>query len=117
MLASTLRLATVVVLCVLVVKEILHPERDAVRATYADDPDGGVLDGAPDAPWLDRWRRPADERTVREPAHRHLTQADRGPTTSGFAGSPPGAGIKPDRPEPAGLPANPPQTISHAQRR
>ncbi|MFF5177100.1 glycosyltransferase family 87 protein [Micromonospora sp. NPDC000316] len=56
-LASTLRLATVVVLCVLVVREILHPEQDAVRATYADDPDGGVLDGAPDAPWLDRWRR------------------------------------------------------------
>ncbi|MFI7591000.1 glycosyltransferase family 87 protein [Micromonospora sp. NPDC049359] len=58
-LASTLRLATVVTLCVLVVREILHPEQDAVRATYADDPDGGVLDGAPDAPWLDRWRRPA----------------------------------------------------------
>jgi hypothetical protein len=56
-LASTLRLTTVVVLCVLVIKEILHPERDAVRATYPDDPDGGVLDGAPDAPWVDRWRR------------------------------------------------------------
>ncbi|TDC80129.1 DUF2029 domain-containing protein [Micromonospora sp. KC606] len=51
-LAATLRLGTVVLLCVLVVKEILHPERDAVRRTYADDPDGGVLDGAPDAPWL-----------------------------------------------------------------
>ncbi|MEH0843043.1 glycosyltransferase 87 family protein [Micromonospora sp. CPCC 205711] len=51
-LAATLRLGTVVLLCVLVVKEILHPERDAVRQTYADDPDGGVLDGAPDAPWL-----------------------------------------------------------------
>lgn len=56
-LASALRLTTVVVLCVLVIREILHPERDAVRATYPDDPDGGVLDGAPDAPWLDRWRR------------------------------------------------------------
>ena len=26
--------------CVFVVKEILHPEQDAVRATYPDDPDG-----------------------------------------------------------------------------
>ncbi|MEV5821774.1 glycosyltransferase 87 family protein [Micromonospora haikouensis] len=56
-LAATLRLGTVALLCVLVVKEILHPERDVVRDTYADDPDGGVLDGAPDAPWVDRWRR------------------------------------------------------------
>ncbi|TDB75992.1 glycosyltransferase family 87 protein [Micromonospora sp. KC723] len=51
-LAATLRLGTVVLLCVLVVKDILHPARDAVRRTYADDPDGGVLDGAPDASWL-----------------------------------------------------------------
>ncbi|MET0418492.1 MAG: hypothetical protein ABW022_20965, partial [Actinoplanes sp.] len=58
-LASTLRLTTVVVLCVLVIREILHPEQDAVRATYADDPDGGVLDGAPDASWVDRFRRRA----------------------------------------------------------
>ncbi|MEV0805439.1 glycosyltransferase 87 family protein [Micromonospora sp. NPDC050200] len=51
-LAATLRLGTVVLLCVLVVRDILRPERDAVRRTYPDDPDGGVLDGAPDAPWL-----------------------------------------------------------------
>ncbi|SCG60352.1 glycosyltransferase family 87 protein [Micromonospora coxensis] len=59
-LAATLRLGTVVLLCVLVIRDILHPERDAVRRTYADDPDGGVLDGAPDVPWLaDRRNRPA----------------------------------------------------------
>ena len=60
-LAASLRLATVVTLCVLVVREILHPEQDAVRRNYADDPDGGLLDGTPDAPWLDRLRnrRPA----------------------------------------------------------
>lgn len=51
-LAATLRLTTVAVLCGLVVREILRPELDPVRATYADDPDGGVLDGAPDAPWI-----------------------------------------------------------------
>ncbi|MEV4491236.1 glycosyltransferase 87 family protein [Micromonospora coxensis] len=59
-LAATLRLGTVVLLCVLVIRDILHPERDAVRRTYADDPDGGVLDGAPDVPWLAARRtRPA----------------------------------------------------------
>ncbi|SCG48025.1 glycosyltransferase family 87 protein [Micromonospora halophytica] len=59
-LAATLRLGTVVLLCVLVIRDILQPERDAVRRTYADDPDGGVLDGAPDVPWLaDRRARDA----------------------------------------------------------
>ncbi|MGC5032357.1 glycosyltransferase family 87 protein [Micromonospora sp. DT229] len=56
-LAASLRLGTVVALCVLVVREILHPEQDAVRRNYADDPDGGLLDGTPDAPWLDRFRQ------------------------------------------------------------
>jgi uncharacterized membrane protein len=53
-LASGLRLVTVAVLCGLVVRDILRPERDAVRQTYDDDPDGGVFDGAPDADWLAR---------------------------------------------------------------
>jgi uncharacterized membrane protein len=55
-LAATLRLVTVAILCGLIVREILHPELDHVRATYDDDPDGGVLDGAADAPWFTRWR-------------------------------------------------------------
>lgn len=55
-LAATLRITTVTMLCALVVREILRPQCDPVRATYPDDPDGGVLDGAPDAPWLARWR-------------------------------------------------------------
>lgn len=67
-LASTLRLAMVVVLCVLIVRDVLHPERDPVRATYPDDPDGGLLDGAPDAPWYTRWRsRPATPEPEPEP--------------------------------------------------
>ncbi|MEW2382465.1 glycosyltransferase 87 family protein [Micromonospora sp. NPDC047707] len=53
-LAATLRLTTVVILCALIVREILRPELDAVRGTYVDDPDGGVVDGTPDAPWLRR---------------------------------------------------------------
>lgn len=56
-LAATLRLTTVAVLCGLIIREILHPELDPVRRNYLDDPDGGLLDGAPDAPWLRRWRR------------------------------------------------------------
>jgi uncharacterized membrane protein len=55
-LASTLRLVTVAILCGLVIREILHPELDAVRRTYDDDPDGGVFDRAPDAPWVARLR-------------------------------------------------------------
>lgn len=52
-LASILRLGTVAILCGFIVRDILRPERDAVRATYEDDPDGGVLnDGA------DRWPAP-----------------------------------------------------------
>ncbi|MER7165639.1 glycosyltransferase 87 family protein [Micromonospora sp. NPDC000207] len=65
-LAAALRWGTVAMLCVLIIREVLHPERDAVRRTYPDDPDGGVLDGAPDAPWVDRWRRrrPAEPATI-----------------------------------------------------
>ncbi|MEV7265173.1 glycosyltransferase 87 family protein [Micromonospora aurantiaca] len=61
-LASSLRLITVAVLCGFVIRDIMRPELDVVRHTYADDPDGGVLDGAPDAPWHQRWRARAAER-------------------------------------------------------
>jgi glycosyl transferase family 87 len=46
--AAGLRLITLLVLVWFVVREILHPELDVVRRSYRDDPDGGVLDGAPD---------------------------------------------------------------------
>ncbi|GLH95226.1 glycosyltransferase family 87 protein [Phytohabitans aurantiacus] len=55
-LAASLRLITVGVLCGLIVRDILKPEQDRVRDTYEDDPDGGFFDGAPDAPWLIRRR-------------------------------------------------------------
>ena len=42
------RFGTVALLCALVVRDILRPERDAVRADGEDDPAGGVLDGAGD---------------------------------------------------------------------
>jgi uncharacterized membrane protein len=47
-LASTLRLVTVVVLAVYVIRDISAPELDVVRRNYADDPDGGIFDGVPD---------------------------------------------------------------------
>lgn len=55
-LAASLRLITVAILCGLVIREIWRPELDAVRHTYPDDPDGGPLN-QPDAPWIDRVRR------------------------------------------------------------
>jgi uncharacterized membrane protein len=56
-LASGLRLITVAILCGLVVREVWRPELDVVRQNYSDDPDGGVLDGAPDAGWVTALRR------------------------------------------------------------
>ncbi len=42
------RFGTVLLLCVLVVRDCLRPDRDVVRLDGVDDPAGGVLDGAPD---------------------------------------------------------------------
>ncbi|HEY3006890.1 MAG TPA: hypothetical protein VGJ63_02325, partial [Micromonosporaceae bacterium] len=58
-LAAALRLITVAILCGLVIREIWRPELDPVRQTYADDPDGGPFDRAPDADWIARLRRAA----------------------------------------------------------
>jgi len=55
-LAATLRIVTVAVLCGLVIREIWRPELDVVRQTYADDPDGGDLN-RPDAAWIENFRR------------------------------------------------------------
>jgi uncharacterized membrane protein len=66
-LASSLRLITVAVLCGLVVREIWRPELDVVRQTYGDvDPDGGVVN-EPDAAWIDRFRGSFSRRPKRDP--------------------------------------------------
>lgn len=54
--ALLLRDALLLGLAALVVRDVLRPEHDVVRAGGVDDPAGGVLDGAPDAVAL---RRPA----------------------------------------------------------
>jgi uncharacterized membrane protein len=46
--AVVVRDAAVVLLCALVVRTIYRPDTDPVRQTGDDDPDGGVLDNAPD---------------------------------------------------------------------
>jgi uncharacterized membrane protein len=57
--AASLRFVTVCVLCGLVIADMLRPERDAVRRTYEDDPDGGVFDGAEPSLAVDSpYRRP-----------------------------------------------------------
>jgi uncharacterized membrane protein len=52
-LAASLRLITLVIVCAYVIRDIVHPEYDAVRQVYEDDPDGGVFDGVPDR-WAGR---------------------------------------------------------------
>ena len=46
--ATFLRIAVLGWVCGLIVRDVLHPEHDPVRADGSDDPAGGVLDGAPD---------------------------------------------------------------------
>ncbi len=51
-LAVVVRMATTGYLCVLVVRDILRPSADVVRADdLVDDPTGGPFDGAADADW------------------------------------------------------------------
>jgi uncharacterized membrane protein len=51
-LAALGRMTTLAVLVALVVREVLRPDLDVVRAPGVDDPDGGPFDGAPDAGWV-----------------------------------------------------------------
>jgi uncharacterized membrane protein len=70
--AAVVRGALLIMLVVMVVRDILHPDRDRVRIAGDDDPAGGVLDGAgdrrvlPALPELNRRRRLA--RSGRTPA-------------------------------------------------
>jgi uncharacterized membrane protein len=48
--AGGARAMGLIVLCVFVVGEILHPETDVVRAAGDDDPEGGVVNDVSDAP-------------------------------------------------------------------
>jgi hypothetical protein len=52
----------------MVVRDILRPEHDPVRADGSDDPHGGVLDRAPDVFAAAAPRPPAPSRTAAAPA-------------------------------------------------
>ena len=53
-LAVLVRIATQSWVAILVARDALRPDRDPVRAGTADDPSGGRLDRAQDAPWVRR---------------------------------------------------------------
>lgn len=61
--ALAVRAVAVLGLCGLVVRDVLRPEHDVVRAEGEDDPAGGVLDDAPDVFTL---RRQPGNKPVRE---------------------------------------------------
>ncbi|MBG6139660.1 glycosyltransferase family 87 protein [Longispora fulva] len=92
--ASGLRLGTLAVLCGFVVRDILKPREDIVRDTYADDPDGGVLDGAEDATWVTRLAGPGglqredDRVAVFAPVDPELVARSAGGALPGGAGNP-----------------------------
>lgn len=67
--AIVLHLLGTLYLCVMVVRDILAPERDVVRQDGSDDPSGGVLDGAEDVFVRGRAAHPA----------RHAAPAVEGP--------------------------------------
>jgi uncharacterized membrane protein len=56
-------------LCVMVVRDILMPDRDPVRRAGDDDPSGGVLDGALDVFALARAARPSRDAEGHEGPH------------------------------------------------
>lgn len=50
--AVVIRVGVQLWLCARVILDLWRPEHDIVRRGGLDDPDGGLLDGSPDAPWL-----------------------------------------------------------------
>jgi len=60
--ATFLRIAATLYVCAMIIRDILHTERDPVRAGGADDPAGGIFDQAPDrfGPSPGSTSRPAD---------------------------------------------------------
>ncbi|MFJ1705331.1 glycosyltransferase family 87 protein [Kitasatospora sp. NPDC088346] len=61
--AIVLHLVGTLYLCFMVVRDILHPDRDPVRWDGSDDPSGGVLDYTPDRFVLGTARRLREEAT------------------------------------------------------
>ncbi|MFG2195566.1 glycosyltransferase family 87 protein [Streptomyces sp. NPDC048639] len=75
--AVLLHLLGTLYLCLVVIRDVLMPERDPVRRDGSDDPSGGVLDGAPDAVVLGH-RRHARHAAHHEGTHVQWGTAQRG---------------------------------------
>ena len=92
-LAVFIRLATEGWVVALVVRDILRPAHDVMRTAHTDDPagdppddpTGGVLDGAPDAPWVRQLRRSRDD----GPPFDKLRERNDGPGGPATSWSPP----------------------------
>jgi uncharacterized membrane protein len=65
--ATFLRIAATLWVCGMIVRDVLVPEGDPVRADGSDDPGGGPLDGAPDS-WSRRPVPPTDPTDPAEPS-------------------------------------------------
>jgi len=67
--ATFVRLAATAWVCALIVRDVLRPEHDPIRADGSDDPAGGVLDGTADVPRRLGWLRPIDRTTSSVEVH------------------------------------------------
>nr|WP_231747324.1 glycosyltransferase 87 family protein [Auraticoccus cholistanensis] len=76
-LAVLLRLACEGWVVAVVVRDVWWPHHDPVRVPGVDDPSGGVLDGAPDAPW------PWSPARATAPAHAGVPAASNRPAGEG----------------------------------
>jgi hypothetical protein len=81
-LAVIIRLGTQLWVAGLVVRDILRPVHDPVRAGGLDDPTGGVLDEAPDAGWWPGRRRGSSPESDASPVPGDLFTPERRPGDS-----------------------------------
>jgi len=73
--ATFVRIAALGYVCFMIVRDVLRPARDPVRADGCDDPAGGVLDGAPDVFRLGRRDAPG---SGPQSAHDDAVEGDSG---------------------------------------
>jgi uncharacterized membrane protein len=90
-LAIALHLAGTLYLCAMVVRDILMPDRDGVRADGSDDPSGGVLDKAQDVHALGLAAQPPYDPFTATEGPRVDWGAAPSPPDTGAAARPPGA--------------------------
>jgi uncharacterized membrane protein len=113
--AVAVRDVALLVLAGLVVREIVRPELDVVRASGLDDPAGGVLDGAPDAWFFGRSGRSDRSGRIGGRGRAGGPDAAVEPTPAVEPGAPPGE-VGAGRPAAAPEPAQPPGALFRPRR-